>query len=227
MRFGALTLLLLSGCTFDATGSPSKVGDGSIHLLDAAGDLLDAVRDRRGSEPADLPRDTLPSPAPEQQAHPDFVCSAPCAFGQVETQQCGKCGTRERACSVYCQWGPWGSCLGQGTCSAGEVEDQTCGNCNTGKRSRSCGASCAWSGWSACSGGGVCYPGEIDSQSCGSGGVQERQCKSDCSWGSWGSCVGGCTDGEPKCNCRDRWHCRMCQSGVWTSCWSCSPPCPP
>ncbi|MBW2524898.1 MAG: hypothetical protein JRI23_12010 [Deltaproteobacteria bacterium] len=80
----------------------------------------------------------------------NLVSPCQCSPGQVQTEGCGNCGTRQRTCQASCQWGSWSACAGQGPCSPGATQTRDC--CDCGTQTRSCDGQCDWGEWSACAG---------------------------------------------------------------------------
>jgi hypothetical protein len=121
-----------------------------------------------------------------------WACSVPetceCTpAGSVETEPCGRCGTRLRTCTATLEWSEWGRCTDEGACDPGDRESRTCGLC--GLESRLCAGDCEWGSWSGCSGEGECSPGSTQLEGCNDCGRRERTCSSLCYWGSWSSCL--------------------------------------
>ncbi len=145
-----------------------------------------------------------------------------CSPGQVQTQGCGKCGSKERTCSATGNWGSWGGCAGRGPCSPGQTQSQGCGNC--GNKGRSCQSNCQWGGWGSCQGQGSCAPGQVNTEGCGNCGNHGRSCQSNCQWGGWGSCEGQgpCAPGQVHTeDCGDcGTHTRGCQTNCYWADWS-------
>jgi N-acetylneuraminic acid mutarotase len=110
--------------------------------------------------------------------------------GDIESGDCGKCGTRARLCDSTGVWLPWGACTGEkGVCIAGETRMVSCGKC--GKRSETCSTMCAWEP-SACTGEGICNAGDVEVQygACANPKyVKTRSCTATCGWGDWSGCV--------------------------------------
>lgn len=74
-----------------------------------------------------------------------------CIAGTVETEACGKCGTRTRTCTQYCAWTTT-ACGGEPTnaCTPG-LQDYTSAGCPSGGvRQRACGETCGFSSYSSC-----------------------------------------------------------------------------
>lgn len=76
--------------------------------------------------------------------------SCECAPGQDQTESCGNCGSRSRACTAECQWGAWTACHNQGVCTPGSVDSRSC--CDCGSQQRTCSTGCEWTGWTGCEG---------------------------------------------------------------------------
>ncbi|MBI5537121.1 MAG: hypothetical protein HY898_30645 [Deltaproteobacteria bacterium] len=81
---------------------------------------------------------------------PDGCNTCDCTPGQVDTAECGNCGTHKRTCGGDCHWSGWSACEGQGPCAPGQKQSQGC--CDCGSQERTCGGNCQWNGWSACEG---------------------------------------------------------------------------
>ena len=111
-----------------------------------------------------------------------------CESGEVETQACGNCGTRDRSCKENCQWDQWSNCFGEGECVALSHEEKSCGNC--GLQERDCTDECMWTAWSDCDGSGLCIPGEIETVPCGDCGSKYRTCTDACLWSDFSACEG-------------------------------------
>jgi len=89
---------------------------------------------------------SYPHPIPSSEC--ENVCA--CNPGQVQSEICGNCGTRQRSCGSDCQWEGWSSCTGQGECAAGSVEPRDC--CDCGTQTRRCSGQCTWEAWGSCEG---------------------------------------------------------------------------
>lgn len=114
----------------------------------------------------------------------------PCTTsGDVQTENCGKCGKRARLCDMG-TWLPWGACLNEtGACTPGETRATPCGKCGT--RTETCSTTCGWES-GACSSEGVCNLGdqEIQYGACPvAKEVKVRTCGSTCSWSGWSDCT--------------------------------------
>ncbi|MEO0322586.1 MAG: hypothetical protein AAF447_06495 [Myxococcota bacterium] len=83
----------------------------------------------------------------------------PCEPGTVDTEECGRCGTRERFCTADEVFTPFGDCTGEGICLPGTMEEFPCGNC--GVEQARCTSECAWETTTVCTGEGVCTPGSL------------------------------------------------------------------
>jgi hypothetical protein len=123
------------------------------------------------------------SPVPDATpTGPDGCAQCECKAGEVETQGCGNCGTRQRTCGGDCHWGGWSGCGGEGPCAPGAVDTRPC--CDCGQQSRSCSNSCQWGGFGAC------------------GGPDPDGGKDTCDTGEPGICASGhvrCADGCRQC----------------------------
>jgi len=120
----------------------------------------------------------------------EMVCekNGVCEPGEVETQVCGNCGSRDRSCKENCQWAEWSNCFGEGECVAGSNEEKPCDNC--GMQERDCDETCTWTQWSDCAGSGDCVPGDIETLPCGDCGSKYKTCTDSCSWSDWSACEG-------------------------------------
>jgi len=78
------------------------------------------------------------------------ISDCACTPGDSQSQACGNCGYRTRACGSDCQWDAWSACQGEGPCSPGASQTRDC--CDCGTQSRSCDSGCQWGAWSACAG---------------------------------------------------------------------------
>jgi hypothetical protein len=78
------------------------------------------------------------------------ISDCACTPGDSQSQACGNCGYRTRACGSDCQWSLWSACQGEGPCSPGASQSRDC--CDCGTQSRSCDSGCQWSAWSPCAG---------------------------------------------------------------------------
>ncbi|MGZ3419031.1 MAG: Kelch repeat-containing protein [Polyangiales bacterium] len=83
-----------------------------------------------------------------------------CADGATDSEPCGNCGTRTRACMPDGTYGAWGACTGEGPCAPDATETVTSPACPGAfeERSRTCTKTCTWSetcslkrGWSSIS----------------------------------------------------------------------------
>ncbi len=152
-----------------------------------------------------------------------------CTPGQSQSEGCGNCGSRSRACGSNGQWGGWSSCSGQGECTTGATQSQACGDC--GSQVRTCNGSCEWGGWGSCQDQGLCVPGAVESQLCGLCGTRTRSCAAGCQWSQWSDCAGQgvCSPGQQgtedcgDCGSRTRQCDGLCQWQGWGDCAGADP----
>jgi hypothetical protein len=91
------------------------------------------------------------SPVPDSTpTGPDGCVTCTCKPGETQTEGCGNCGSRHRACGGDCHWGGWSGCEGEGPCAKGTVQTEAC--CDCGQKQRACDDACQWQAWSACAG---------------------------------------------------------------------------
>ena len=105
-------------------------------------------------------------------------CDSP---GEIETVDCGRCGTQERFCTSARVW-EYGACGDEGVCDPGTTEDVACGNCGT--RASRCNTSCEWVETGACTDEGECAPGSMrtTSGSCPEGEERVETCNVMCEY---------------------------------------------
>ena len=185
-------------------------------------------------EPAD-PGRWLARVSPRDGTDPNFydlrlrvdTLAGECVDGQVETEFCGQCGTRERQCDENGRFTPFGACEGEGECAPGSMRRDACGRCGT--LTVACGDDCAWAPQGGCVGEGECEPGAEDESACDEGGTRLRGCDDACRWGPYGECAGAeceagtvreCYSGVPET--RGLGACRpgrqSCVGGRWGAC---------
>jgi len=70
-----------------------------------------------------------------------------CTPDEVETRDCGLCGSETRTCGGGGVWGTWSACAGEGECEPGAVEVSPCVE---GTTMRTCDDLCAWGDPGAC-----------------------------------------------------------------------------
>lgn len=137
-----------------------------------------------------------------------------CDGGDTETEDCGACGTRTRAC-VEGAWESWSACSGEGVCSPGDARLDDCGNC--GFREVTCSDACEWAEGD-CTGQGECASGDVETEACGDAGTRARECSDECQWDEFSECSES-PDPDPECtsdlggvcesdaDCCDGWSC--------------------
>ena len=114
-----------------------------------------------------------------------------CTAGETSTEACGKCGTRERACTPKGSWGAFGDCaheLAAAECSIGETRDKACGKCGT--RKDTCDeAACLWIN-GTCGGEKDCAAGSTEEKACSSlSETSVRTCSDACTWSDFAPCA--------------------------------------
>lgn len=182
----------LTACSGDDNGQPSA-SDSAV--LDTSADTI-APQDTSTDDTADTAPDTaeddttpLPADSSLDDAGPETSdASTSCTSGAMESESCGKCGTRTRLCRMGA-WLEWGACLAEtGMCTPGETRDVACERCGT--RKMTCTATCEWST-------GAC----LDQKGCTAGSTetrtglcldptkaQTRTCSDTCAWSPWSEC---------------------------------------
>lgn len=170
------------------TGSPEDTGSGEDSSTVDSSTPDTSVTDTGVATDTGTPSDgssESASDAPAEAA--STTCSKP---GDIETGDCGKCGTRARLCDTTGVWLSWGACTGEkGVCSIGDSRMTTCGKC--GKRSETCSMTCAWEP-GACTGEGICNSGDVEVQygACSNPKyIKTRTCNATCGWGDWSACL--------------------------------------
>lgn len=115
----------------------------------------------------------------------ELICADTCAFeesmacendecdspGELETVECGRCGTQERFCTSARVW-EYGACGDEGVCDPGTTDEVACGNCGT--QTSRCNTSCEWVASGGCTDEGECAPGEMRTTSTGCPSGEER-----------------------------------------------------
>ena len=162
---------------------------------------------------------------PRVASNPNFydlglvVAPASCSLGDMDTRECGSCGSMTRNCGDDRTWEDFGDCTGEGECIPESQSLETCGNC--GSKATVCSDSCAWLPPGPCEGEGECPVDSVDEEDCGEEQVRQRVCGESCSWGEFGDCgaaiceedavrdcytgpegtqgVGACSDGTQQC----------------------------
>jgi len=113
-----------------------------------------------------------------------------CVPGTIESQTCGKCGTRSRLCDSTKTWLDYGICSGEiGACVPGGADTVACGRCGT--RPRTCDSTCAWVP-GACTGEKGCAAGSVEVQTgtcLDSTKSKKRTCSDICEWSDWSDCL--------------------------------------
>lgn len=125
----------------------------------------------------------------------ELICADSCSFeesmecvndecdspGEIESVECGRCGTQERFCTSARVW-EYGPCGGEGVCDPGTTDAVACGNCGT--QTSRCNTSCRWVASGGCSDEGECAPGDMRSTSSGCPSGEERieTCDDTCSY---------------------------------------------
>lgn len=150
-----------------------------------------------------------------------------CQPGATQMEECGFCGSRARNCLETAEWGPWGTCEGEGLCQAGAEESSKCGTL-CGEQVRGCTDECTWSDWSQCTSppDAMCEPGQTEEKSCLNCGLQVKVCDDECHWEPWGECVPGlgCKVGDTEekpcgdCGVVFRSCLEDCIWGEWSDC---------
>ncbi len=142
-----------------------------------------------------------------------WVCDVPetcdcTAVGEVDSEDCGLCGTRTRLCEADHGWGPWSDCEGEGVCAPDAVEAVPCELCGT--RRRTCRDDCTWGVLGPCEGTRACEPGDVDGTECDA--CSQQVCAADCRWGP--------CDLRPtsECEWRSGTHFRCCGYARWQYC---------
>ncbi len=177
--------------TFD--GGSDAGSDSSEVALDAFDSSLpdgghDTAIDPMDASDASDTRDARDGTDARADAHDTSPSS--CVPGTVESEGCGKCGTRKRLCDSTKTWLDYGICSGEiGACVPGGADTVACGRCGT--RPRTCDATCAWvpgtcTGEKGCAAGSV----EVQTGTClDSTKSKKRTCSDSCEWSDWSDCL--------------------------------------
>ncbi len=190
-----VALALCGGCSSNDSGPTDGVEippedastDGSF-VIEEAGPLFETSIDAKpDSDGGKLDADAA------KETSGDVSVDAPstkCTSGAIESEACGKCGTRSRLCGDGNVWLDWGACGGEtGACKPADSRSVTCGKC--GKRTETCSVTCEWEP-GACTDEGVCNAGEFETQYGGCSlpkQVKTRTCGTTCKWSDWGVCA--------------------------------------
>ena len=173
-----------------ATDAPAETIADAADAKDASEVATDAPTD--GAETSDAT--DASDAADASDAHADAAdgddADGACKPGSIESEACGKCGTRSRLCAEDGGgWLPWGDCASEtGECVPKDTRSVSCGRCGT--RAQSCDDTCSWVS-EVCTGEGECTAGDKETQYdvCGDPTlVKVRTCSDTCSWSTWSDC---------------------------------------
>jgi len=188
-RFLAFALLpavaALTACSSNDEGQPNTVDSAVVDTTPETTEL-DTSTDT-GEDDTATPTDSA-TDAGDAGASETSDGSSACTSGAMESEACGKCGTRSRLCKMGA-WLDWGACLAEfGVCVPGATRDVGCDRCGT--RKETCTATCEWAS-GACLEQKACSAGSTESRTglcLDPAKVQTRTCTETCAWTSWSEC---------------------------------------